>query len=253
MAGANTVRAGNGAKGFTLIELLVVIAIIAILAAMLLPALSQAKEKAFQIRCISNHKQLVLAWRIYNDQNGGLLAVDDPWGGTNYPSWVYGDMNVPVQATNLTLIQMGLLYPMTPASGVYKCPSDRSDNVRSYAMQVQLALYMRGVKYDGQSSIGISGHSPMYSENQMSKTPPVQTIVFLDESPPTINDGMFAVAATGPNWADIPAVWHSHGCNLSFADGHAEHWRWLDSRTGTLTSTPNNPDMIRVQDGLGSR
>ena len=245
---------GLATRGFTLIELLVVIAIIAILAALLLPALSSAKEKANQVRCLSNHKQFALAWSLYKDDNGGRLVVDDPWGGTNYPSWVYGDLSIPVQATNTALLQMGLLYPLLPSPGVYRCPSDHSGNVRSYAMQLQLALYMRGAKYDGQAGIGISGHSPMYSENQLSKTPPVQTIVFLDESLLTMNDGLFAVAATGPNWSDLPAAWHSRGCNFSFADGHAEHWRWMDARTGTLVfSTPNNSDMQKMQDDLGSK
>src|SRR5580658_3174589 len=90
--------------GFTLIELLVVIAIIAILAAILLPVLDEAKQKAWQVSCLNNHKQLALAWSIYKNDNNGSLVIDDPvtgttLAGTNYPSWVYGNMASPTDAT----------------------------------------------------------------------------------------------------------------------------------------------------------
>jgi prepilin-type N-terminal cleavage/methylation domain-containing protein/prepilin-type processing-associated H-X9-DG protein len=237
-------------NGFTLIELLVVIAIIAILAAMLLPALSSAKEKANQIHCVSNHKQMALAWGMYKDENNGHLVVDDPWGGVNYPSWVYGNMSVASDATNLALIKTGLLFPFVSNPGVYHCPSDRTANVRSYSMQPQLACYMDGQKFDGQAGAGISGYPPVYVENQMVKPPPSLMIVFLDESLLTINDGYYFLGATGNQWTDIPGSLHSHGCNFSFGDGHAEHKHWIDPRTSALTSgatTPNNPDLQWMQ------
>ncbi|MEI9866649.1 MAG: prepilin-type N-terminal cleavage/methylation domain-containing protein [Limisphaerales bacterium] len=179
------------ADAFTLIELLVVIAIIAILAALLLPALSSAKEKANQIRCLSNHRQLVLAWIVYKDDNSGRLVINDPWGGTNYPSWVYGSMTAATEATNASLIKAGLLYPYTPNPGVYRCPTDKTTHSRSYSMQSQLACYMNGNKYDGQAAMGISGYAPMYLDNQMTKPSPVQTIVFVDENLNSIDDGFF--------------------------------------------------------------
>jgi prepilin-type processing-associated H-X9-DG protein len=91
---------------------------------------------------------------------------------------------------------------------------------------------------------------------EMTKPAPALTIVFLDESPSSINDGFFAIRATGPQWSDVPAAWHAHGCNFSFADGHAEHWRWTDPRTLTLVTgeiTANNPDLQRMQQCLGFR
>src|ERR1700722_5186644 len=144
MAKTTKKQQASSATGFTLIELLVVIAIIAILAALLLPALSSAKERANSIRCIANHKQLSLAWCVYKDDNNDRLVVDDPWGGTNRPSWVYGDMSTTTDATNTALIKMGLLYPSIPNPGAYHCPTDSSRHLRSYAMQSQLAVYFNG-------------------------------------------------------------------------------------------------------------
>jgi prepilin-type N-terminal cleavage/methylation domain-containing protein/prepilin-type processing-associated H-X9-DG protein len=237
--------------GFTLIELLVVIAIIAILAALLLPALSSAKEKANQIRCLSNQRQMVLAWTLYKDDNNGRLVVNDPWGGLNYPSWVYGSMQVPAEATDVKLLQRGLLYTYASSVGIYLCPSDKSGRVRSYSMQPQLGCYFNGNKYDGQAAAGIPGYPPIYEDKQMIRPLPSLAVVFLDESQLTLNDGYFFCGATGNSWTDIPASIHSKGCNFSFGDGHAEHWRWQDGRTVTLTpgnvNTPNNPDLQRLQ------
>jgi prepilin-type processing-associated H-X9-DG protein len=94
----------------------------------------------------------------------------------------------------------------------------------------------------------------MYSENQMRKTSVSDTLVLLDENPLSINDTMCGIFITGDRWWDFPAVWHSRGCNFSFADGHVEHWRWMDARTVGLSSgatTLNNPDLKRLQASIG--
>ena len=110
-------------------------------------------------------------------------------------------------------------------------------------------------RFNAQASAGISGYPAVYLESKLLKPPPSMTMVFLDESKTTINDGFFFLGATGDAWTDVPAAWHSRGCNFSFADGHAERWRWLDSRTPTLiasASTPGNPDLRRMQAAIPS-
>src|SRR5258706_1380722 len=253
MTSAGTDRTSFAQGAFTLIELLVVIAIIAILAAMLLPALSSAKEKANQVRCISNHKQLVLAWCLYEDENNGHLVLNDTQG-VAYPSWIQGDMSTATGVTNTGLIQMGLIYPYIKGAGVYRCPTDKTDDVRSYSMQPQLAPYMFGKAVDPQAMNSIPGYPAIFSEKQMRRISTSHTLAFLDESPPSIHDGFLGIFATGDRWWDVPAAWHSRGCNFSFADGHAEHWRWMDARTRMATSgttTANNQDLQRLQAAIG--
>ncbi len=250
-------------SGFTLIELLVVIAIIAILAAILLPVLDQAKQKAISASCLSNHKQLGLAWSMYANDNNSFLVIDDPvpvggiLGGTNSPSWVWGDMTVASDATNASLIQGSLLYPAVNNVKVYHCPADQypldlsvPNHMRSYSMQPQLAFYENGVQTTAEV-----GYPPMYKQEQIRQTSPSATIVFLDESSVTINDGFFSVPIVGSQWAtDLPAYWHMRGCNFSFADGHVEHWRWLDPGTSTPnpnSGTPPYRDLTRLQNCLG--
>jgi prepilin-type N-terminal cleavage/methylation domain-containing protein/prepilin-type processing-associated H-X9-DG protein len=236
-------------SAFTLIELLVVIAIIAILAGLLLPSLSAAKEKANQARCLSNLKQLGIAWTVYSGDNKGFLVPNDPWGGLAQPSWVYGSMASPTEATNTALIQRGLLYPYLRSVGVYRCPSDKTAGLRSYSMQSRLGYFFKGAVNDPQPA-----YPSIYREDQIQKPPPWRMMVHLDEQ--FLNDGWFSTPLEGDTWEDVPGILHSKGGNFSFADGHAEHWRWKDPRTLTVPrngTTADNEDQRKVQAAIGVR
>ena len=209
----------NGRLAFTLIELLVVIAIIAILAALLLPALSQAKMRAYGIQCMSNHKQLMLGWIIYTDNNNGKLppniACNVPQFGTS-PSWV---MSIVADTPDRGLTN-GLIYQYVGSTRVYKCPADHTKHNRTYSMN----CWMSGIGawtsscYDFKTMTQLQGI-----------VPPPKAFVFIDENPGTINDGYFAEDPTNPNrWVDSPAHYHNQGCNVSFADGHVESKIWTD-------------------------
>ena len=216
------------ASAFTLIELLVVIAIIAILAAMLLPALSKAKQKANGISCLSNSKQLVLAWHMYTDDNDGklVLNVGEAAMAAGDPNWVNGVMSYNgFPATNDNLMVQGLLGPyISKNRGILKCPADlsyatpggvASPRVRSMSMCNRL-----GDKTSSQNFLKLS---------QIIDPNPTMQWVTIDEHPDSINDASFLIQKT--SWVDYPASYHGQAGGLSFADGHAEIRKWRDPST----------------------
>ena len=195
---------------FTLIELLVVIAIIAILAGMLLPALSRSKTAAQGIKCLNNVKQLQIAWQMYPEDHDSRLVSNGGWcrGWYTQPP---GPDN-----TNLTLLRDSLLGKYAASTAIYKCPSDKSVNVRSYSMN----NFMNGTSFD---DIGL------VFKKETTITRPSQFFVFIDEDIRNINDSLFRVDMSSDS-QDRPGTYHNQGSSLSFADGHAERRKWSDPK-----------------------
>jgi prepilin-type N-terminal cleavage/methylation domain-containing protein/prepilin-type processing-associated H-X9-DG protein len=257
-----------GRSGFTLIELLVVIAIIGILAAMLMPALAKAKVKAQEMNCMSNLKQLQLAWLLYSGDNADqIVPVSNNQGnGDKDPTileggaeaqFCPGDMSVQAQASDVQYIKDSLLYQYLKSPSLFKCPADPKKvngipTVRSYSVNGWM---------NPTTATGNSG-SPHYLNpnnlpyrvfrRQANITKPSEIFIALEESPGTINDDWFVENPGSTSWTDMPASFHNKCCAILFCDGHAQFRKWTDSKViaqaGNFTAAdPNSGDLAWVE------
>ena len=249
--------------GFTLIELLVVISIISMLMSIMLPGLSRARELAKRVVCLSNMRQLMLAWQYYADDNDGRLCSPDTyWNDTPGSSYWVADGPPALPSNNVggtkIAIEDGILWSYTDWTlDLYKCKSDSSAFLRSYSISNTMGGYPHpGVRPFG--SLSISGTS--------------RKIVFVDATSKTGKTGWIVgsfrpidVSSTTPRWRredghNITAR-HSDGCNMSFADHHCEYRKWKDPRTvklanweiGPADASGNNRDLERMVEVLKGR
>ena len=233
--------------GFTLIELLVVIAIIALLMAILIPALTRAREQGKRAACIHNLKNLVLAWLMYTDDNDGHLVK----GNAGDNGWVklLGSLpnEEPVQ-DQLDTIRNGLLFEYAKMTKLYRCPVAERNEMRTYST----VHAMNGLKF--------SGSGDVYKKLSEIRRPG-ERLVFLDDYGEDW-DACWAVWHTQPTWWNPIPMRHHGGTTLAFAEGHCEWWSWRDQRTidygnepwaiseagaGIEKNQPGNVDLMKLQ------
>jgi len=250
-------------KGFTLIELLVVIAIIAVLMAILFPALNRAREQGRRAVCLSNLKQLALAWIMYADENddkivngeaaggGNGLATTPPMSNNRHGGekwWVGGDCgdfwhgeHLP-REIQLNAIRNGALYPYTKKETLYRCPTGVRGEMRTYTIGDSMNGIPRSGTHINQEKSGARvGRTVLWikKRTEIISPGPAYRLVFLDEG--RITPDSYACHYVNERWWDPPFVRHGDGTNVSFADGHADYWKYKGKKTietGKLAAVP---------------
>jgi prepilin-type processing-associated H-X9-DG protein/prepilin-type N-terminal cleavage/methylation domain-containing protein len=247
-------------SAFTLVELFIVIAIIAILAGLLLPALTRAKAATQSAACLGNLRQLCYGWRLYADDNGDRLAGSISVRRVNQPgSWVLGNTQLDQSPSNI----MAGVMSSYAASGLYHCPADRSKvsgrktlpRVRSYTMSGWMNSSSDDPAHPGESYPRDFQSMP-HTLSQILRPPPEGTFVFIEEQEDSIDDGLwnsdpYALAAPGipmlvsgasPVWYNLPADRHNQGANIAFADGNVSHHKWLWPKRNWNPNTTLRPE-----------
>jgi prepilin-type N-terminal cleavage/methylation domain-containing protein/prepilin-type processing-associated H-X9-DG protein len=274
-ASSSKTGAARPAAGFTLIELLVVIAIIAILAALLLPALAKAKGSAQQTSCLNNHKQLMLAWLMYAGDSKDLLVNNFTDGNADCGpyAWItYGSQigvgswsgNARVD-TNTLALSHGLLWPYNKDAGIYHCPADQSmtDQGPTVVLRNRSVSMSIGMNWMN-STADIAATNGSFTKVAAMLIPtPTMALVFIDEAVNSIDNnglGLYCGALNssgtaidptqgGAGFWNLPSSRHNNGCDLSFADGHAEHWKWYGS---AIIADNAIPDSQAANSTIGS-
>ncbi|HKI68270.1 MAG TPA: prepilin-type N-terminal cleavage/methylation domain-containing protein [Verrucomicrobiae bacterium] len=247
---------------FTLIELLVVIAIVGILAAMLLPAIARAKMAAQTIACENNMKQLQLCWQMYTMDNHDLLVPNNSVAGAG----TSGSNSVIALGASWCLaaptpqnVQNGMLYTYNRSLKIYHCPADQAGYTDSSGgTRVRARSYNMSQSVNGYPEYNwfIAGYIPSFKRLTQIASPNIANcLVFIDENKNTMLDAEFGMPTDyfdgSQTWWDMPANRHNQGANLSFADGHVEHWKWRTPMkfNGWMASVPaaQLQDFLRIK------